>query len=644
MFSLLLLLFFDTYKKVDIYEENHLKDEKIPIVEGNKETCLVCHGEMDGFSSSHDPSAIGCSSCHLGNPYTLDKEESHKGMILIPGNLQNSYLTCGKCHDKIEKDIHHSIMATGRGIVTVNRYVFSEAKTPDGKGHLSNLRDDVASEKHARQLCATCHLNYEKKITGPIDERSRGGGCNACHLKYSEEAKLQLSEYQKDKNQMPSVHPSLSQSVDNSHCFGCHSRSGRISTSFEGWHETMLKSIPSKKKSQYRKLMDGRIFVKMPDDVHHSIGMSCIDCHTSTETMGNGVNYNHKEYQLEVSCEDCHKDDWNSKKIKWIKANKLDETSKRIIELRDLYQKEREFLISIKKKTPLVNLYRDVNGSIILEGKINQKKYILKENSKKCLHARKNHENVRCESCHNDWAPQCITCHTGYYNEKKAYDHLKRDVVNGRYVETFGGFLAKKPVLGVLKTEKGEAKVTTFSPGMVLTIEIPKDLENFYTDFSKELFFNKEKNMYEIFKRLHAPGFSHTIQRKSRSCESCHWSSHALGWGEGTLHLSLKANDFENLDEFIRKKIIFESYYVDHRIDHLPIDAWIYPLEEIDHRRDVSTRSNTRPFNSEEQLKILRPGYCMQCHDPSLSKNQKLYDHFSKSVEIFERCRKNKSY
>ena len=38
----------------------------------------------------------------------------------------------------------------------------------------------------------------------------------------------------------------------------------------------------------------------------HTKGMSCIDCHTREEIMGDGTQYAHYEEQLEISCEGCH--------------------------------------------------------------------------------------------------------------------------------------------------------------------------------------------------------------------------------------------------------------------------------------------------------------------------------------------------
>ena len=38
------------------------------------------------------------------------------------------------------------------------------------------------------------------------------------------------------------MHPSVSLTVSDNHCFGCHSRSGRISTNYQGWHETTIET------------------------------------------------------------------------------------------------------------------------------------------------------------------------------------------------------------------------------------------------------------------------------------------------------------------------------------------------------------------------------------------------------------------
>ena len=66
-----------------------------PVIQGRKESCLACHNETHGFTDSHSADAIGCISCHQGNPFATDKKQSHRNMILIPGNLATAPQTCG---------------------------------------------------------------------------------------------------------------------------------------------------------------------------------------------------------------------------------------------------------------------------------------------------------------------------------------------------------------------------------------------------------------------------------------------------------------------------------------------------------------------------------------------------------------------
>ncbi|MFN8134465.1 MAG: hypothetical protein U0Z17_04295 [Bacteroidales bacterium] len=42
-------------------------------------------------------------------------------------------------------------------------------------------------------------------------------------------------------NVLPKFHPSINLNISNDKCKSCHSRSGRISMNYEGWHETEMK-------------------------------------------------------------------------------------------------------------------------------------------------------------------------------------------------------------------------------------------------------------------------------------------------------------------------------------------------------------------------------------------------------------------
>src|ERR1035437_3265679 len=55
----------------------------LPLILGKREGCIVCHSSVTGIETSHSPEKIGCYSCHLGNRLTINKNEAHKGMLLI---------------------------------------------------------------------------------------------------------------------------------------------------------------------------------------------------------------------------------------------------------------------------------------------------------------------------------------------------------------------------------------------------------------------------------------------------------------------------------------------------------------------------------------------------------------------------------
>ena len=84
---------------------------------------------------------------------------------------------------------------------------------------------------------------------------------------------------------------------------------------------------------------------------------------------------------------------------------------------------------------------------------------------------------------------------------------------------------------------------------------------------------------------------------------SCHNSSLALGYGRG--ELKFKTNNGHSF-------WAFESEYEVSKQDGLPQDAWIGFLQE--RNKMVSTRIDFRPFNLEEQKRILTVGACLTCH------------------------------
>ena len=555
----------------------------------SNEKCFNCHSGMQGFEVTHNPEIIGCTSCHLGNAGADKKEIAHSGMVLFPGNSSNAEKTCGQngCHPQMIARMQNNIMNTMNGVVSVDKWVFGEGTSPTAKTPVQLIGNSPA-EKHLRNLCASCHLSNEKTEFGPITELSRGGGCLACHLNYSSESETELAKYLKQKSSSDdsyaniSLHPQISLNVTNQHCFGCHSRSGRISLSYDGWHETVLRPEDVKGKVGFRILDDGRVVRQIQKDVHSEKGMTCVDCHTSYEIMGDGTYALHKEEQMKVQCVDCH----IINEPKTQKLNEFDFESKKIAELLNTANNKKDYLEVSKNGFPLVNAFYE-NGIAKLIKKSTKEIVRIKFTATVCTEG-KAHKELSCNACHNSWTPQCIGCHTEYDENSTMYDLLANKEADGEWLEFGKNFLAEPATLGVkeLKSTSGKiAKVIDeFTPGMILTID-KKDGSN--------------KN----FRRLFAPGFSHTIRKEARSCESCHNNPLALGYGRGKLIYEIlgESGSWRFTPQF---QLIKE--------DGLPGDAWIGFLKEG--KKNSATREYARPFTSVEQKKILTVGACLTCH------------------------------
>ena len=619
---LILALFILVYFLADFLSEKYF-------IHTSFNGCIECHDEMEGFENSHSPEIVGCNACHLGNPSTTNKFLAHKDMIPIPGNLSNASRTCGvtNCHPGIPERVNSSIMSTMSGVISVNRFAFDELEKPEGFFHVKDLTQSNA-DNHNRNLCASCHLGNEKTEFGAIEELSRGGGCNACHLNYSNEAIEQLKLYQNSKlkiqkskkekdltSQLPKVHPQLNLNISNDHCFGCHSRSGRIATNYEGWFETLFTANEVEGKNGYRLLMDGRVFQKTKDDVHHQKGMECIDCHVSMEIMGDGNSYNHMEEQVQIQCTDCH-----SKENHSISYNELDFESKKIVNLRNSQKENEMFLITEKSGIPLINTYVSSSNQKYLITKSKKEKLSLNPPAFICSEG-KAHNRLSCNSCHTEWVSHCVGCHTEFNPTEEGYDLLDNKDIVGSWIETPSDFYIDYPVLGVRKEKSGKEVIDTFIPGMVITIDKMKNASG-----------------KKIFKRLFAPTFSHTINKKGRSCKSCHNNSLALGYGKGKLVYVAEQTQFIKGTEFVEKgRWNFIPQFANHKEDNLPKDAWVGFLQS---RNETSTtRLNTRPFNIIEQKRILTVGACLTCHEENSEiMKESLYDYEKLLKRISQKC------
>lgn len=592
----------------------------VPRVLGQREGCLVCHHRVTGLAASHSPAAVGCRSCHLGDPFTLDAAQAHDGMVRVPGNLDTAALSCGqgKCHGAIVKRVGASLMATGVGLVSVDRFVFGEARTPDGHQGLGQLGRSPA-DLHLRGLCAPCHLGTLKHKPAPITEASRGGGCTACHLGYAPKKARYAAARAR-----AFVHPSLTIKAGDDHCFGCHSRSGRISLNYPGWSETALE--PSQVKGQasgkHRVLQDRRVLRRQPADVHHQRKMACIDCHTSRETMGDGQQHQHQEQAVEISCADCHTAT-PGETVGWAQ---LDAESRAVIKLRKA-PPNRRYLLTRRSGRPLVNVTLGAGQALVLRGKLNGRRYRPRPPKEVCGAGVSGHQRLSCRSCHAAWAPQCVSCHTQYDPAGSTRDPRTGERLAGRFVEYDGEPRAGPPTLGVRRVPGSKrGTIVPFAPGMIMTLntgrggpaprgKLPPTAQSLVGPRTK-------------FWRLFAPVAPHTTAHKGRSCRSCHNDPLALGYGRGKLKLSASGPTVAWR---------FSAAFEPAPQDGLPADAWIGFRQT--RQGPVSTRVDARPFDRQEQDRILRVGACLTCHVYRDARQRALYRDFKASLgRVSPRC------
>jgi len=466
----------------------------------------------------HAFAATQCTTCHKGDDAANSLPQAHESLIAFPGDMKHAESACGTCHAERVNDVSHSLMNTGKGIVKKTRKTFEEKSDSNSSNDFKSISHSPA-DSLLRKLCVSCHLgNSKSKHTLDVTS-DRGGGCSACHI----------NSYPKDQ------HPALTSLVEDGRCFGCHSRSGRISLNYAGLAEIIPSEQHMENPAEILQLTDGRTVVKRPADVHHEAGMSCIDCHTSTGLMGGNDNTPHQQQAVDIRCTDCHK--------------------------KESPQKE---LSTAHSGTPLWHISKDKNGTVLLYPKLGGPALQIPSYTTESHPLSKQHQRLHCSACHSQWAPQCYGCHIEYDPNGRQKDHLLQRETPGRWKEQRWDVRSDLPPLGITANNK----IKPFVPGMIMSIAHP--------DWPSTK-----------FKRFFAQSEPHTTG-KSRSCESCHHSSIALGLGQGDL----------------RKSGEQWHYTATHKTlaDGLPADAW---TRFNNAGTGSSPHIGNRPFKRDEMLKIL---------------------------------------
>jgi len=544
-----------------------VNDRAIKVHLGNisyTERCISCHKDIGNVSDNHTRE-MGCVICHRGNPEILEKQ--CKSVIKKPAYLEDAVKGCGKCHKEEVEMVLSSLMATQRGFVNAIRYHWGETKTlrEDFKVY-KGIKKDSSAIEHYKKFCASCHINKEADFKKSDEISNRGGGCLDCHI-------------EKDKH-----HIKFTINVSDEHCLKCHNRSIRTGLAYYGIFESIGYGVPySKGKPSNNRLSSHRFFYRIEDDIHHQVGMECIDCHTIYGIMGDKRKHYHLEEAVVITCDDCHK----------LPKKTEDKISSPITEK---LLRLRPYIPPISSKSKVVigkngmELYnvRYENGKIVVYKKNSNKRWIPPLIDFSLPHKQKIHSRLSCNACHTKWAYQCYGCHI-----KKDYRRKQRDKLSG--IESYGRFSEMKSFYRFSSPPLGigyDNKVWVMMPGCEV--------------IRKSIYQNGRVSTNDIHLDFVAIS-QHTIRKDVVSCIKCHLEPKKLGYGY--TFFSDKEKGFKNILRAIKEPI------------------WDNML-----MADKFGRANERAFSSNEIKKIFFAGYCAICHNRY---DDKIYMDFEKSKERF---------
>lgn len=581
-----------------VLKERHVKRPSEPVREG----CVFCHDKVSDPDPSHPVSAFGCYSCHLGNPYSLEKERAHASMVRNPGDLRVVDWTCGKggCHSDVAARVKNSLMATNRGILKSLQRQWLKI---DASTEVSDLLEMPSPRNraidHYRKLCAGCHL-WKKRGDRPGEVGRRGGGCSDCHV-LDREKKGTGAEERLD-------HSKITTRIPSENCVKCHNRSARIGLSYFGEYESAGYGTPyAGKDLSDRRLSGNRFYLRLSKDVHFKKwGMECVDCHTGTGLMGDGKKHDAMKDQVDVTCKACHEPRFSPAE------EASDALGNRLIRLNKKVPDAKGKAVGVSKKgAPLYNLQKR-GDKVVFYRKLDGRPIEMDMTSPdKAYHRVAGHDRLSCQACHSAWMPQCYGCHLTYRQSGSQKDWITGKETPGSWKEKRSYMRASDPTLGV----KDDSTVFPVSPCQV-----------FLSSFDQSDRYEKEKS----FKVLGISAFDpHTTSTKSRPCLDCHGDPKTLGLGEGILRR--RNGDW-----------VFRPTY-DASASGLGIGFSLDSFVDLNGRPlQGNSLTGTRPFNKKEMDKILFVGACVGCHNRY---DDEIYRDFQKSKLRFEQeaglpCRK----
>lgn len=550
---------------------------------------------------------------------------------------------------------------------------------------------------YLRQDCLRCHTGSKgRQKHGDF----RGIGCASCHVPYSNSGIYEGKDKSISKKPGHMLVHSIQSSrkvkvkVNNVHysgvpvetCTTCHNRGKRIGVSYQGLMESAYNATYDRYGQGQGKLHTKR-YMHMQEDIHYKKGMLCQDCHTSNDMHGDGFLGGANLAAVEIECQDCHgttkaypwelplgySDEFEAKVAK-NKARGVTQNMADYLKKGTVYDKKDGYLRSARGN-PLTNVVRTGNKVTVhlASGKditLMPLKKLKKDEklSQAALLAMDqvaaHTDKLECYTCHATWAPQCYGCHikVDYSKGKKgvdwlkaSHDHdkqgrtggmknLKNYLVDGKVTETRSYLRWEDPPL----SQNGEGRISPTIPGCQTTVTVVGRRGN--TLLQNHIFKvpNKEGAKEEGQNAIDmSPVQPHTISKRSRTCESCHTNSKAMGYG---------IDGGKNQGDWSKDAVV-DLMSADGQIIPSKHKTQIHKIKNLKHDWSVMIDKNgtqvqtvghhfklSGPLNKEQLSKLDRRGVCLSCHKSmpesdaaiSLLTHLAKYAHFEVDNEIHQ--------
>ncbi|MFQ5424316.1 MAG: hypothetical protein ACE5F9_10095 [Phycisphaerae bacterium] len=533
--------------------------------------CLSCHGNIENATQNMG-GWLACTFCHGGDGNAMTKKAAHVQprlpvirdqttrpldydlqyqKFVNPSDLRVVERTCGFCHPTVIGRVKKGLMATGaghyagglyqNGVVDTKTPIYgnfavtdNSVNIPFDRGAVASLQDLLTYDPtndpslistHYRalppQACARCHLwSRGKGYRGAVGKNGlyRADGCAACHMPYANDGLSHSADPSIDHTEPGHpINHMITRAIPTEQCLHCHHRGARIGLSFTGRAQMppRLPSGPGVPGTTDERFNGNFHYVDPatnPQDIHGDRGMHCVDCHTSTEIMGDGFIYGHMDQATKIECQTCHG-------TPWAEGTLIDNDG-----------------------VPLRNVARNKNGEAIVTSKVDSREHWARQakdvvdplspifNPRASCAMNSNHlrpvGGLECYACHSSWTANCFGCHFERDERFRGLNMMTRQWEQGRARSNDKIFVSlRQYMIG----PNSSGRIASYIVGCQPIADITDANGATILDFAMPYTVNGLSGL------AMQPVNPHTVRgrREVRTCAECHRAPPSLGLGSG---------------------------------------------------------------------------------------------------------------